>query len=105
MGGTSTYQPGYLSLEEAARYASVSTRTIKRWIRAGLPVYQGTRRGKVLIRPTDIDAHLTRRQARQLNLDAMVEDVLLGLREEPNPVPEPMRPREKWAQASKKGAV
>jgi phage terminase Nu1 subunit (DNA packaging protein) len=90
---------GYMTIAGASEYASVSTRTIKRWIKAGLPVYQGTVRGKVLIRPTDIDVHLTRRQAPQLDLNAMVEDVLLGFRKEPKLATEPMRPRAKWSRA------
>jgi hypothetical protein len=70
---------GYFSIEGAAGYASVSTKTIKRWIQAGLPVYQGTTRGKVLIRPTDIDGYLMRRQAPQVDLNTLVDDVLSGL--------------------------
>jgi excisionase family DNA binding protein len=96
---TVPYQPGYLSLEDAARYASVSTRTMKRWIKAGLPVYQGTIRGKVLIRPTDVDAYLTRQQVPQLDLNAMVDDVLLDLGTEPKPTSDETRPRAKWARA------
>ena len=69
----------YLSIEGAAQYASVSKKTIQRWIKGGLPVYQGTTRGKVLIRPTDIDAYLTRRQVRPVDLDAMVNEVLWGI--------------------------
>jgi len=61
---------------QVAKYASVSTKTIHRWINLGLPGYQGTTRGKVLIRPTDIDSYLTRRQTRQVDLDAMVDEVL-----------------------------
>jgi len=95
MGPTS--QPGYLSIEGAAQYASVSKRTIKRWVKAGLPVYQGTARGKVLIRPTDIDAYLTRRQVPQLDLDAVVEEVMLGLSTESKAVPEAGRQRARWA--------
>ena len=55
---SSTYGPDghrdivrYLPIDGAAQYASVSTKTIQRWIKGGLPVYQGTARGKVLIRP------------------------------------------------------
>ena len=73
---TTTHKPGYFPIMEAAKYASVSTKTIHRWVKGGLPVYQGTARGKVLIRPTDIDLYLTRRQARQIDLDAMVNEVL-----------------------------
>jgi hypothetical protein len=73
---TTTHKPGYFPIMQAAKYASVSTKTIHRWINLGLPVYQGTTRGKVLIRPTDIDSYLTRRQTRQVDLDAMVDEVL-----------------------------
>ena len=66
----------YLPIKGAAKYASVSTKTIQRWARAGLPVYQGTTRGKVLIRPTDIDAYMTRRQVRQIDLEAIVDEAL-----------------------------
>lgn len=97
MTAISTYQPGsgrvgasspvgfqasavgYLSIDAAAVYASVSTKTIKRWIQAGLPVYQGTRRGKVLIRPSDIDLYLQKKTAPKVDLDAMVNDVLQDL--------------------------
>ncbi|ULA61619.1 MAG: hypothetical protein LZF60_340160 [Nitrospira sp.] len=72
-------QPGYLSIAGAAQYASVSKKTVKRWIKGGLTVHQGTLRGKVLIRPTDIDAYLTKRQAPKLDLDALVNDVLREL--------------------------
>ena len=72
----STYQVGYLPIEGAAQYASVSAKTIQRWIQGGLSVYQGTPRGKVLIRPSDIDAYLTRKQKPTVNLNAMVNDVL-----------------------------
>ena len=89
---------GYLPLAGAAQYASVSTRTIKRWIKAGLSVYQGTPRGKVLIRPSDIDVYLQRKAVKpKIDLDAMVEDVLLGLREKPKLATAPIRPRGKWA--------
>ena len=74
-----THKPGYFPILDAAEYANVSTKTVQRWIKGGLPVYQGTTRGKVLIRPTDIDAYLTRRQARPVDLVAMVNEVLWGM--------------------------
>lgn len=88
MTRSATYQPGsatpigYFSIEGAAGYASVSTQTVKRWIQAGLPVYQGTARRKVLIRAVDIESYLTRRQAPHVDLDALVADVLSALRPE-----------------------
>jgi excisionase family DNA binding protein len=72
-------KPGYLSIAGAAQYASVSKKTVKRWIKGGLPVHQGTSRGKVLIRPADIDAYLTRKQAPSLDLDALVDGVMREL--------------------------
>jgi excisionase family DNA binding protein len=78
-----TIQPGYLSLSEAAPWAGVSKRTMKRWIKKGLPIYQAGPREKVLIRPADIDAFLTRQQIQVPNLDAMVEDVLTVLKRDP----------------------
>jgi excisionase family DNA binding protein len=79
MSTVAPFQPGYLSIEGAAKYASVSTKTIKRWIQGGLPAYAGTTRGKVLIRPSDIDLYLTRKQASCIDLTAMVEEVMKGL--------------------------
>ncbi len=77
-----TTQPGYLPLREAARWAGVSDRTIKRWVARGLPTYQAGPREKLLIRPTDIDAFLTRRQVPVQDLDEMVEEVMRSLKSE-----------------------
>lgn len=75
-----TIQPGYLPLVDAAAWAGVSVRTMKRWIRRGLPTYQAGPREKVLIRPTDIDAFLTRQQVPVPDLNAMVEEVMKSLK-------------------------
>ena len=72
-------QLGYLSIEHAADWADVSPRTIKRWIKAGLPTYQAEPRGKLLLRRADIDQFLTRKQVPTPDLGAMVEEVLAGL--------------------------
>jgi hypothetical protein len=53
---------------------------MKRWIRRGLPTYQAGLREKVLVRPADIDAFLTRQQVPVPDLDAMVEDVMRSLK-------------------------
>ncbi len=71
--------PGYLTIAGAAEYTSVSTRTIKRWVRAGLPVHQGCHRGKVLIKPSDIDVYLQRKTAPKPDLDAIVDEVMREL--------------------------
>src|SRR5688572_1564181 len=70
---------GYLTLDAAAQYASVSPRTVKRWIARGLAVYQGTPRGKILVRPGDIDQYLEKRTAPRLDLDVMAHEVMRGL--------------------------
>ncbi len=70
---------GYMPLVEAATWAGVSPRTLKRWIRRGLPIYQAGPREKVLVKPGDIDQFLTRKQVPVPDLGAMVEEVLQGL--------------------------
>ena len=82
MSDRPTIQPGYLPLHDAASWAGVSVRTLKRWIKKGLPTYQVGPREKVLIRPADIDAFLSRKQAQASDLNAMVEDVLRSLKSE-----------------------
>lgn len=74
-------QPGYLSLNHAAAWADVSIKTIRRWIAAGLPVYQGRTGGKVLVKPQDIEQFLTRRQAPQVDIDALVNETLREMNE------------------------
>lgn len=76
-------QPGYLSLKGATQWASVSLKTLKRWIAAGLPVYQGSAGGKVLVKPQDIDQFLQRRQVSQVDVNALVDETLreMGLGE------------------------
>ena len=70
---------GYMPMAMAAEWVGVSKKTIRRWIRRGLAYYQAAPREKVLIRPVDIDAFLARRQAAQVNLAAMVENVMESL--------------------------
>jgi len=72
-------QPGFLPLAEAATWAGVSSRTLKRWIASGLPKYQAGPRSKVLLRPTDIEAYLTRQVANAPNLNALVDEVVKEL--------------------------
>ena len=73
---------GYLSLPEAASHCSVSVRTLKRWIAAGLPTRQGIARGKLLLRADEIDVFLTRRSAKP-DLDTMVNEVIADIRTAP----------------------
>ena len=73
--GERDQQRGFLSLSEAAAWAGVSKRTVRRWIGRGMPYFQGSERGKVLIRPGDIETFLNRKQATQVDLSAMVNEV------------------------------
>jgi excisionase family DNA binding protein len=70
---------GYVTIQGAAEYASVSPRTVKRWIARGLPVYQGSPRGKVLIRPGDVDVYLEKKAVPRLDLDAAASAVMRDL--------------------------
>ncbi len=72
------YEAGYMPLVEAAAWTGVSPRTLKRWISRGLPIYQAGPREKVLVKPSDIDQFLTRKQVPVPDLGAMVEEVLQG---------------------------
>lgn len=71
---------GYVSLQEAARWASISGKTIRRWISRGLPVYQAGPRTKVLVRLQDIERFLMRRQASPINLEHVIDEVLSKVR-------------------------
>jgi predicted site-specific integrase-resolvase len=70
---------GYLSLREAATWASVSQRTLRRWIGQGLPKYQAGRRAKVLVRPEDIAQFLTKSRVPVVDLNRLVDEVLQTL--------------------------
>ena len=74
--------PGFLDIGKAARWASVSEKTISRWLGRGLQFYQEGQRTKILIRPTDLEEFLTRRQAPKSNLDDMVDTVMSELKAE-----------------------
>jgi predicted site-specific integrase-resolvase len=77
-------QPGFLSVKHASVWADVSVQTIQRWVKAGLPTYQGSTRGKLLIRPADIERFLQRRQAPQQELNQLVESVMKELLSKPS---------------------
>jgi hypothetical protein len=72
-------QPGFLPLDQAAMWAGVSERTLKRWIAQGLPKYQAGPRTKVLVRPGDIERFLTRKEAQPPPLNQLVDEVFQSL--------------------------
>ena len=69
----------YLTIDGVATQASVSSRTVRRWMYQGLPYYQATPHGRVLIRLQDVEQFLTRKQAPQLSLGSLVDQVLRDL--------------------------
>ncbi len=76
----SSRPPGFMPLVEASAWAGVSPpQRTRRWFGQGLPRYQAGPRGKVLIRPGDIEQFLTRQQAAKPELDRMVEEVMKSL--------------------------
>ena len=72
-------ESGFLSLRQAAKWAGVSTKTLKRWIARGLPKYQAGHRSKVLIRTRDIEEFLTRFETPQMELNGLVDEVMKDL--------------------------
>ena len=73
------YQIGYLPLTKAALWAGISRRTLKRWIKQGLPFFQAPNGGKILVRPDDINCFLVKRQEPESGIDTLVDDVLREL--------------------------
>ena len=65
--------PGFLPLAEAAKWAGVSEKTMKRMIHRGLPSHQTGPRGKILLKPCDIEQFMKRPKE---GLDQMVEEVM-----------------------------
>ena len=70
-----------MPLVAAARWAGVSTKTLARWLKQGLPYHQGSQRGIRLVRLEDIERFLQRHQASESrdDLNRMVEQTLVEL--------------------------
>jgi predicted site-specific integrase-resolvase len=79
MPDNQTLNGGYLPLRDAATWAGVSSKTMRRWFGKGLPRHQAGPREKVLVRMTDIETFLTKQVTPPIDLGAMVDDVLKGL--------------------------
>jgi len=73
-------EPAYLGLRAAAKWAGVSEKTIKRWLKRGLPTYQAGPREKILLKREDIDRFLTQKRVSQVDLNKLVEDTLRDLK-------------------------
>ena len=61
-------------------------KTLQRWIKRGLPYYNSsdTGKGRVLIKPDDLDRFLTesKREMKQVDLSRLVDDTLRELMEQ-----------------------
>lgn len=71
--------PGFLDKQTAAEWASVSVRTLDRWIQRGLPIYRSGPRTKPLLRRIDIEQWLNRQQRPRPDLGRMIDQVMDSL--------------------------
>jgi predicted site-specific integrase-resolvase len=67
-------------LAEAAQWASVSKKTLWRYIGQGLRAHQAKPGSKVLVRLEDIREFLKPRQAKSVNLGKLVDEVIAKVR-------------------------
>lgn len=70
---------GFFSIKDAALWASISTRTLTRWIAKGLPTYHAGPGTKRLVRTEDIVEFLTRQQESLPDLNKVVDEVMRAL--------------------------
>ena len=71
--------PAYCSLQGAARHLGVSTKTMRRLIRSGLPCYRLGHRGHIRIRLADLDSWMEENCKVQGDLDSIVDELCEGL--------------------------
>jgi len=69
-----------VSLADAAHWASVSKKTLVRYIGQGLRVHQARPGSKLLVRLEDIRAFLKPRQAKGVDLGKLVDEVIAKVR-------------------------
>lgn len=73
-------RPDYLTKKKVAERCSVSSKTVGRWIQAGLPAIQVRPKGRLLIRIKDLADFLNiKRVAQSPSLDSLVEETLREL--------------------------
>lgn len=68
---------GYAKVKEAARYAGVSARTLRGWLKDGLR-YISLRSGRILISYEAIDEYLARFEVTGNEIDAIVNEMAEG---------------------------
>jgi excisionase family DNA binding protein len=76
---TSPDPRGYAKVKQAARYAGVSERTFREYLKSGLPHFRLST-GTILIAYRDIDDWLEQFRVDRNKLDAVVDEVMEGLK-------------------------
>lgn len=80
---------GWAKIPQAARFAGVSPRTIRSWLKAGLN-HSRLHSGTVLISLTDLDGFLRGFSVKDDRLEGIVQEALLDLKEK---AVDPKRPQ------------
>ena len=73
---TAPLEARLLDIAKTAQRYSSSRRTVKRWLDRGLPFFQAAPGSKILIKPEDVEAFLTRHCRTQVDLNALVDEVM-----------------------------
>ncbi|MFH0812843.1 MAG: helix-turn-helix domain-containing protein [Pseudomonadota bacterium] len=68
---------GYLRIRSAAEYCSISERTLRTWLKEGLP--HSKVKGVVLVKIENLDAFIEQFETRENQVDHVVDEVLYGL--------------------------
>ena len=76
---TSPDPRGYAKVKQAAKYAGVSERTFRDWLKEGLPYFRLST-GTILIAYRDIDAWMQNFRVDQSKADAIVDELMRGLK-------------------------
>ena len=69
---------GYAKVNQAAKYANIGERTLRTWLKEGLPHFRPG--GTILIAYRDIDEWLKQFRVDRNKLDAVVDEVMEGLK-------------------------
>ena len=69
---------GWAKITTAAKYAGVSKKTFREWLKRGLP-YSDPPAGPDLVKLKDIDEFLERYKASQNKIDETVDSIMKGL--------------------------
>ena len=70
-------QPGFLTVRQASLWTGLSTKSIRRLIKRGLKVYRTCQRGRLLLRPEDLQHFLGRHYTDVPDRENMVNNVMI----------------------------